>query len=109
MSDGFDIADRQAAENIFNAALELTDGERPGYVAEACGGRVLVRERVEALLRAHDAATRFLPEAPVGTTAPPKDPSLASSSTLRVLPAEQTGDRIRRYKLLEKIGEGGCG
>src|SRR5436190_3496257 len=26
-----------------------------------------------------------------------------------VLPVEQTGDRIGRYKLLQKIGEGGCG
>ncbi len=93
---------------IFEAALELTSaGQRRAYVSGACGTDAELRERVEALVRAHEEAGGFLPE---------DDPYLAAaaggavrmSSTL--LPVtEKPGDRIGRYKLREKVGEGGCG
>ncbi len=50
---------------------------------------------VQALLRADEAGEQFLSEQPRG------QPS--------VTVAEQPGGCIGRYKLLEKIGEGGCG
>ena len=52
---------------IFNAVLELKVKERTRYVAEACGSNVSLHERVEALLRAHDADEGFLPETPATT------------------------------------------
>src|SRR5467141_2803989 len=37
-------------------------------------------------------------------------PAVASrGGTVAVKPVEQAGDRIGRYKLLQQIGEGGCG
>ena len=60
-----------------------------------------MRAEVEKLLLAHDQAGAFL-EDPV---APPQHSTI-------VLPApltEKPGDKIGRYKLLQQIGEGGCG
>src|SRR5437667_4026722 len=87
-------------ETIFAAALALPREERAGCLDKACGDDDGLRRRVEALLNAHAGAV-FLeePAAPV------------ASHTLSVSPlvSEQAGDRIGRYKLLQQIGEGGCG
>src|SRR5262249_1972029 len=50
--------------------------------------------RLNSLLQAHLASEEFLPE----------QPQDALQSVI-----EKTGDRIGRYKLLQQIGEGGCG
>jgi len=84
--------------SIFLDALEKpTDSERTAYLDQACAGDAAVRAKVEALLRAHDQAGGFLQ--------PPDclaDPMLGTSAL-----TEQPGTLIGRYKLLERIGEGG--
>ena len=89
-----------AEETIFPAALALPPEERAACLDKACGGDAELRRRVEVLLSAH-AASEFL-EAPAAPAVMP---------TLRISPplSEQAGDRIGRYKLLQQIGEGGCG
>ena len=84
---------------IFEAAIELPPERRAAYVQESCAGDDPLRQRVEALLRAHESAGMFMDSLAVG---PRQD-------TPVVKPAEQAGDRIGRYKLLQQIGEGGCG
>src|SRR5256886_3488810 len=84
---------------IFDAAIELPPERRAAYVLAACAGEDLLRQRVEALLRAHDSAGTFMDNLPV---APRGETPVAK-------PSEQPGDRIGRYKLLQQIGEGGCG
>src|SRR4051812_30450302 len=85
-----------------NAALELTLAERAAYLEAACAGNVALRKQVESLLHAHDQAEGFLETPPSG---------LDFQRTVKVpsVLTEKPGDRIGRYKLLEQIGEGGCG
>src|SRR4029077_16014556 len=85
---------------VFTEALRLPPEERDRYLDEACKGDNESRGRVEALLLAYEHAVDFL-----GRPATERPPKAA-----QVVPAgEKPGDRIGHYKLLQKIGEGGCG
>src|SRR5262245_26424091 len=84
---------------IFDAAIDLPPEQRAAHVLEACAGDDALLQRVQALLRAHESAATFMDSPAV---APGRD-------AVDVKPSEQPGDRIGRYKLLQQIGEGGCG
>src|SRR5216117_643996 len=91
----------QREEAMFEAALSLPAEQRTAYLDETCAGDPETRRRVEALLCAFDRAGGFLKQPAI----PGPTRKLAAS-----LPSgEKPGDRIGRYKLLEQIGEGGCG
>src|ERR1051325_8921909 len=98
-----------AVETIFDAAIALPPAERAAFLADACGVDLHLRQRVEALLRAHDANESILPDQPdARLTIQPaggEDPN----STLPAPQLEQVGERVGRYRLLQQIGEGGCG
>src|SRR5262245_46146737 len=68
-------------------------------------------QRLQGLLNAHDRAGKFLEhERPVqGESGAPFAPNVATSVASHAALTEKPGDRIGRYKLLQKIGEGGCG
>ena len=48
-------ADPKRVRDVFLAALELPPEQRPGYLAEACGGDAELRAEVDRLLAAHAA------------------------------------------------------
>jgi eukaryotic-like serine/threonine-protein kinase len=94
----------KSPQNLFNEALERQDAsERARFLDDACGADAPLRERVEKLLCAHDEAGGFFSQ-------PSKPPAAAQASGAIALPVtEKPGDRIGRYRLLQQIGEGGCG
>jgi WD40 repeat protein len=83
-------------KEIFSQALEKKTGtERAVFVSEACGGDCELRREVESLLLANAGAGEFL-----GKT------MVLSRSDFTI---ERSGTMIGRYKLLQRIGEGGFG
>ena len=88
---------------VFNAALELPSAERASYLDQVCAGDAALRRRVEELLEASGKAGGFLGSPLAGPTGPGGTVRVAAIST------EKAGDRIGHYKLLQQIGEGGCG
>src|SRR3989440_6823428 len=97
---------------VFNAALQLPANERVGYLSETCRGDIELHSRVAALLEADERAGAFLQEP---ADRPPASSIAAAARQAnfgrsRLAPAgEIAGDHIGRYKLLQQIGEGGCG
>ncbi len=88
-------------EDLFERALALPATERSSWLARMCATEPDLRAKVESLLRAHEAASSFMEAAP--TDLAPRAPHC------EVIAEEKPGDRIGRYKILQKIGEGGCG
>src|SRR5215204_35457 len=87
---------------LFGEALDRDDpAERARFLHEACGADASLRECVEKLLSAHDDAGGFLSQ-PSMAPSSPCDPKTSPLT-------EKPGDLIGRYKLLQQIGEGGCG
>ncbi len=86
--------------SIFIAALEKDDPtERAAYLEEACADDVLLRARIERLLKAHEPGDSFLERGPAVLDATDNDEPIA----------EHAGTVIGPYKLIEQIGEGGMG
>jgi hypothetical protein len=92
------MADSERIIELFSQALaRASPDERARFLAEACRDEPEVREQIESLLRAEAPARDFLKQPPPG-----------AARTLELI-TENAGDKIGRYRLLERIGEGGCG
>jgi len=103
-------------EDIFSRALQLNKkADRAAYLDKACAHDSRVRERVESLLAAHDGAASFLEnpvkDMPSETTPPGEqfDPATMLPSAAYAPITETPGTMVDRYKLLQRIGDGGMG
>jgi WD40 repeat protein/tRNA A-37 threonylcarbamoyl transferase component Bud32 len=101
---------RQVKE-IFEQAMNLASAEeRERFVKQACGDDMGLLARVRELLQACAQTKSYVtkntdaqgPEATQWVTHP-------ADTTVLLPMSEKAGDRLGRYKLLEMIGEGGCG
>ena len=107
-------SDRPRIDDLFDLALQQSDAAaRSAFLDQACHGQPELRARLDALLAADAKASRFLPE-----TIPSEDvsapsggdrPALGSDAPDCSVPSAVPSQQIGRYKLLEKIGEGGFG
>jgi serine/threonine protein kinase/Tol biopolymer transport system component len=89
--------EHKSEEQIFTAAVQFESrAERDAYVAKACGDDQKLLAGVQALLQHHDANS-FL-------DAPILEPDLILDNSPLT---EGPGTIVGRYKLLERIGEGG--
>jgi eukaryotic-like serine/threonine-protein kinase len=96
-----DPPDREVA--VFSAARRLPPSQRAAFLDNACAGDAALRQHVEELLRASAEAGGFL-QGPAGSS-----PEPGGTIRLQGILAEKPSARIGRYKLLQQIGEGGCG
>ena len=87
-------------EAWFEAARQLDNPDaRRTYLASVCGECPEAHAQVLELLERHERADAFFDAASQAF-----DPA-----ALGVQPPEQIGGRIGRYRLVERVGEGGCG
>src|SRR5437899_303223 len=94
-----DKINQRSEKEIFGEAIEKgTPAERVAYLDGACGKNLQLRQRVEELLANHFQQDSFM-----------NKPAVEGSKTVVLPISEGPGTVIGRYKLLEKIGEGGFG
>src|SRR5262245_28281785 len=85
-------------DTIYLNAREISDpAKRATYLSQVCGSDADLRQRLEAMLRDAEAAEEYF-----GSTQNVPEDATA-------LVTEAPGTVIGRYKLLQKIGEGGMG
>ncbi len=99
----------QREEEIFAEAQKLaTAPERKAYLDDACRGEDDLRARVEQLLSIQADAEKFFAEGKASLV-PPTNSGISRGQPPEFSAEEPPGARIGRYKLLQKIGEGGGG
>jgi serine/threonine protein kinase/tetratricopeptide (TPR) repeat protein len=89
-------------EALFALALEKPAAKRAVFLDAMCEGNPALRQRLEVLLAAHDQPDDLAPKG---------KPAVAATIKLDMseAPDEAVGQTLGRYKLMERLGEGGCG
>jgi eukaryotic-like serine/threonine-protein kinase len=107
-------ANKQVEDAIFYAATSMpASQELVRFLEQACAGDVELRAAVEEMLEAHNEAETFFAKGREALSLPSEGIEALPSADYAAEPDadidEQCGARVGRYKLLQRIGEGGCG
>jgi eukaryotic-like serine/threonine-protein kinase len=107
-------ATRQIEDALFFAAASIADGEqRLRFLDQACIGNAALRRAVDALLAAQSDAEPFFAKGrealmlSCDASAPPAPKADFTDATSAA--DAHCSTRVGPYKLLQRIGEGGCG
>jgi len=88
------------AKRVFEAALDLPEGDRAAFVDQACSGNAALLEEVRSLLTWHKGSTGFL-ETPAGRVG---DMPAEAASAVRLI-----GKSVGPWRILDVVGSGGMG
>ena len=102
---------------VYEAALRVKDAEaRRVFLDQACAGDGDLRAAVEKMLSSQEEVERFFEKGTQALKISEEElqwgnggPALKGDSRVKLPEDERVGTRIGRYKLMERIGEGGCG
>src|SRR5580704_5015530 len=85
---------------VFMEAIELSHEVQIALLDRIGAEDANLRRKVEALLRSNERVGDFL-----------ETPATAAINEVKAVfsGAEKPGDRVDKYRLLQKLGEGGCG
>ena len=98
--------DLKRLEALFHAACDLEPGERKVYLDSVLGddpAYAELRRKLDAMLRTADAGDETLPRPVVVSSGG------GTGSDVNGLPELEPGARVGRYRLIERLGEGGFG
>src|SRR5262249_37762582 len=96
------------ANDLFLRAVEITAPEdRRQFLDEVCAGNLILRDRVDGLIRASEQAGSFLESAALDTRPTSAHGPRATAETAAV--PSGAGTVVGPYKLIQEIGEGGMG
>jgi serine/threonine-protein kinase len=86
-------------DRLFDAALDRPPNERDAFLAEMCGADRALRDRLQALLAAHDRSNNFMRSPAVELGAPLLEDSLDSA----------TPEHAGPFRIVRELGHGGMG